>query len=255
MKGTYAQAFRAPSWTETDIQTTVQLPANGLRPEKVSTLEASFEQTFGAQRLTYGVFASEWTDLVELHTLDDAELQQAAASGALGSRPYSPNLDVQQYRNLGKIENVGFELAYSGAVDRLRYGANLTGATARDDEGQIAVAPRVFGNARVAYDFGGRAPTLALATRFAGTRLVNRAYTQGYTSIPSAPPLFELLATVSGPAPFVDGLSFRASAKYAFQSYEPYVVGPVPNASSSDTSADLLPARRLEATLGLHYAF
>src|SRR5439155_13484060 len=83
LKAVYAEAFRAPSWGETQLHGPDQIVAAGLRPERVRSAEASIEQRFGAHRLLFGVFRSSWNDLVELHFLNDAEIIDARRRGEI----------------------------------------------------------------------------------------------------------------------------------------------------------------------------
>jgi hypothetical protein len=91
---------------------------------------------------------------------------------------------------------------------------------------------------------------VALAGRFAGTRPV--AYST-YTPVPYAPPLAELRAALSGPAPFVPHLSYRASANYAFGAGAPYASGPLTHATPEAPQQALVPLDRFRVTVGLAY--
>ncbi len=260
VKAIYSEAFRAPSWVETDSSSPIQFLAQNLRPEKVRMYELAVEQSAGSQRFRFGAFRYEWTDLVLLHGLTDAELMAAAASGALGDIPYMPGLFITQYRDVLAVTDYGFDMGYDGLAlgGAFRYAANVTAAIARDADGQpVTAAPQLFGNARISYDFGGGLPTLALASRFQGRRVADRAFTGQFTPTPYASPVLELRATLSGAMPGVAGLSYRASATYAFQSYEPYVVGPQQGASAAQTYPDLMPnpTGRASGTIGLQYDF
>jgi outer membrane receptor for ferrienterochelin and colicins len=268
-KAIYSEAFRAPSWIETNSSTPVQFVSDEnidgvrgrrhLEAEKVRMYELSVEQALGAQRIRFGGFVYEWTNLVGLHPFSDQELMTAAASGALGDIPYSPNLSVTQYRNIQSVQDYGFNLGFEGSRfgGTLRYAVNVTAAITRDTDGHpLPVAAQLFGNARVSYDLGGGLPTLALATRVQGRRVADLAYTGGFAPTPRTTPVLELRGTVAGPVPYVKGLSYRASADYAFQSFEPYAVGTV--LSSADApQPDLLPnpSGAFTGTLGLQYDF
>jgi hypothetical protein len=143
----------------------------------------------------------------------------------------------------------------------LHYGANVTGAIARrvvpgTGTGQpLVVAPQFLGNARVAYDFDHGLPTLGLAAQFSGARIADRAYDGNFTPFPVAPPQLQLRATVSGPVPFVKGLSYRVSANYAVADRGPYVVGVAQQAYSWQPSAELIPVDTFRVTAGISYAF
>jgi hypothetical protein len=59
---------------------------------------------------------------------------------------------------------------------------------------------------------------------------------------------------VSGPIPFVKGLSYRVGANYAVADRGPYVVGVAQQAYSWQTSAELIPVDRFRVTAGISYA-
>src|SRR5690606_22010989 len=124
-KAIYAEAFRAPTayellYSEPDTE----LAAPDLKPETVRSVEASFEQSFGTQRILFGVFRSWWSNMVQLATLSDDELAAAIGSGQL-----SPGTEeAYQYRNTAQIDNFGYNASWEGSLvqRRLRYALNLT---------------------------------------------------------------------------------------------------------------------------------
>jgi outer membrane receptor protein involved in Fe transport len=262
LKGVYAEAFRSPSWVETNFSNPIQILSHDLRPERVRSVEGSIEQRFGAQRLTMGVFRSWWTDLVLLHVLTQEEQEAAAARGEISLLGAS---GIIQFRNASSIDNYGFNFAYEGSVGdtgQFRYGANLTGSIARRSDPGLAaerlpVAPQAFGNARVSYDLPGELPTLALAARYMGVRPADRAFDGGWPSIPYAPAQVELRATIGGPIPksIVPGLSYRVSANYAFADRAPYLVGPSQYYSPPYVYTELAPVDRFRVTVGLQWDF
>jgi outer membrane receptor for ferrienterochelin and colicins len=264
LKGIFAEAFRSPSWFESAYFAADQILAKNLRPERVRSIEGSIEQRIGAQRLTLGAFRSWWTDLVELHTLSPQEEQAAAAAGEINLLRSN---GIAQYRNVSTLDNYGVDASYDGALldGTLRYGVNFTGAFARKidpvlgDQPRV-VAPEIFGNARVSYDLPGAWPTLAVAGHYVGRRPADRAFVGGFQPEPYAPAQVELRGTVSGAIPFVPGLSYRASANYAFADRGPYVVGPIQDTQSQQPGApplrpELVPVDTFRATLGLQYDF
>jgi outer membrane receptor for ferrienterochelin and colicins len=229
LKSSYAEAFRSPSFVETDYQGIVQLPAGDLVPERVRSVEASFEQKLGANRLLFGVFRSWWRDMVENNVLTVEELGEAVARGEAQFGTFG----ASRFRNVSRIENWGFNATYDGTLGarrQLHYGTNATAAVARrDEEGRprlpLAVAPQIFGNARVAYDLPGAWPTLALAGHYLATRPIDRAYDSGWPTGTYAPPQLELRVAISGAVPKIPGLSYRLTANYGFADRGPYVVG------------------------------
>jgi outer membrane receptor for ferrienterochelin and colicins len=263
-KAIYSEAFRAPSWEESSVAVENQIPAGHLSPETVREIEVAIDQRLGSHRLLFGVFRSWWSDMVQLETLSTAQLNAAQNAGLL---PFTTS-SATQYQNVSSIDDLGFNAGWEGAFSqsRLRYALNVTGTYARISGGStqspLSVAPPVFGNARVAYVFGGELPTLAVAGRYLASRPANQL---SFTPPPYAPPLGELRATVSGLAPFVHGLSYRVSADYSFADRGPYVIGPFQTSGSGGStpgggtrqpvSPELSPIDSFRATVGLQYDF
>jgi outer membrane cobalamin receptor len=270
IKGIYSEAFRAPSWHESASAVTEQLPADNLRPETVRSVEAAVDQRLGSHRLLFGVFRSWWRDLVELHVLDENEVRNAQLAGWL---PLYVSTSATQYRNVASIDNYGFNAGYEGTFgqSRWRYGLNATGSIARRvEEGlpdaPLVVAPQLFGNARIAYDISNGWPTIALAGHYLGRRNSDRhAF---FSPPPRVPSFAELRLTISGPVPVVKGLSYRASANYAFADKGPYVIGPTQSGSTTGARdpvtgeaivlirpPELIPVDQFRAGVGLQYDF
>jgi outer membrane receptor protein involved in Fe transport len=270
LKAIYSEAFRAPSWHESASAIETQLPADNLRPETVRSVEGAVDQRLGSHRLLFGVFRSWWRDLVELHILTDREVLQAQLAGWL---PLYVSTAGTQYRNVASIDNYGFNAGYEGTLgeSRFRYGLNATGAIARRVEDGAAdtpltVAPRLFGNARIAYDLANGLPTVALAAHYQATRPSDRAW--AFSPPPYAPPLVEVRLVITGPFPGVKGLTYRAYGNYAFGENGPYVIGPTQSGSTTGlrdpvTGAPitfhrpphLIPIERFRAGVGLQYDF
>ena len=255
LKAIYAEAFRAPSYVETNYSSPDQQQALGLVPERVRSVEGSLEQRIGAQTLLFGVFRSWWSDMVEVHFLTDQEMQAAAAAGQINTVLGG---DFVQYRNVSSIDNFGFNTSLVGASrdGAFRYGLNVTGAVAHRTDPlfvstPVAVSPELFGNARLSYDLPGLLPTLAAATQFMGKRLADRAYEGDFTTIPYAPPQLQLRGTISGDVPGLRGLSYRLYANYAFADRGPYAVGPTHYGSL--TTPELVPVEQLRMGFGLQY--
>lgn len=260
LKLIYAEAFRAPSAYElTYSDPNSQVSSGDLGPETVRSIEGSFEQRFGTHRLLFGVFRSWWTDLVGSEIVTEEGLAAAIERGEL-----TPNV-IEAYRknNLGRIDNYGLNAAYEGqgADGRLQYGLNVTATNTRVDPGDgsgatvLQVAPQTFGNARLSYDLGGAFPNLAAALRFADRRLASRYYDGGFSPPPSAPPLLALRLAATGALASLPGLRYRIGGEYSFAKVEPYVIGPNQYANDNVTRAELAPIRRMQAFVGLEYAF
>jgi hypothetical protein len=238
----------------------VQLPVVGtLQPERVRSVEGSFEQKLGAQRLLFGVFRSWWKDIVENHVLTLAEQQEAVRQGQVSLATFG----VAQFRNVSQIENWGLNGTFEGTAGKeqqLHYGLNVTAAIARRDEAGVqrvplTVAPQLFGNARIAYDIPGDWPTIALATHYIGKRPIDRAYDGGWPNGNYARPQLETRATITGPLPILRGLSYRLTATYSIADRGPYVVGAqqVNEGLTPDTSPQLLPLDQFRTSIGLQY--
>ena len=259
LKVIYSQAFRSPTSYEAyyyDGQSVI--PAPDLKPESVQSVEGSFEQRVGALRTFFDVFSTHMTDMIEQVSLGPNDPNTVAAIHE-GLLPASATSAVQ-YQNVSVIDSYGFDAAIEGsALHRdLRFGANVTGARARRTEQDgtqtpLTVAPDFFGNARVSYDLPGDLPVLALVGMVVAKRLADRALDGGFTPTPYAPTQLELRATVSGIVPWVKGLSYRFFADYAVAGQNPYVAGPVQQASSSAPSAVLSPVDQFRTTIGLQY--
>lgn len=270
LKSSYAEAFRSPAYAETDYNSHIQIPAQSIVPERVRSVEGSFEQKLGRRRLLFGVFRSWWQDMIENHVLSLPELREAVSRGQTVLNAFG----VAQFRNVSRIDNYGFNGTFegtSGADQQFNYGLNVTGAIARRDDSELGtttpltVAPQVFGNARVAYDLPGDWPTMALAGHYVGKRLIDRALDGGWPGGFVAPPQLELRATVSGPVPIrvLRGLSYRLTANYAFADRGPYVVGVEqvyegivqPGGVPARTTPQLVPIDQFRTGILLQYDF
>jgi outer membrane receptor protein involved in Fe transport len=233
LKISYATAFRAPSWDETDNATARRIAAIDLSPERVRSVELSAEQRLGAHRWIASGFYARWEDLVELAALSDREAIDAIRNGQTAV-PFTPGIQLTQYRNASEVTNYGMSTGMDGAIaaGRISYGVSLTGAIAARESAEgtqrLTVAPQLFGNARVAFVLGKSLPTVGLASH---------------------------LLSLTGDAPWVQGLSYRASATYVSAERGPYAVGPVTVPSASAPRPSLIPVDRFRTAVGLQYAF
>jgi outer membrane receptor for ferrienterochelin and colicins len=260
LKGSYSKAFRAPSWNETDNSTSRRIKADDLQPERVQSFDVNVEHHVGTHRLILGGFYSRWENLVELTPLSDAEAIDAIRDGRTAV-PFTPGIQLTQYRNTTDVTNYGLNTGFEGSLHTgfFLYGFTLTGAIAekRTSGGgstRLPVAPQIFGNARVAFVFGQDLPTLGLATQFLGPRPADLSNGQ-FAPDPFAQSQMQLRLTLSGDAPLVKGLSYRAIANYAVADRGAYVVGPVTRAIPSQLTPQLNPVDRFRTTLGLQYEF
>ncbi|HMJ10987.1 MAG TPA: TonB-dependent receptor, partial [Polyangiaceae bacterium] len=251
----------APGWAETESTGLYQARAPQLEPETVQSVEASFEQRLGAQRLLFGVFTSEWENMIEPHVLTLDEIAELQAAGEL---PITARDGTTQHRNVAEIESFGWNAAFAGSIVRgkLRYGTNLTAAYTRkrDSTGNkelLPVAPQLIGNARAAYVFGSELPTPALAAYYVAERPVDRAFDSSFVPAPYAPARLELRATLTGDVPMVSGLSYRLSASYTSTSRGAYAAGARQRILAGDPQLppDLSPIDRFNVLLGLQYQF
>jgi len=268
LKAVYSQAFRAPTaYEQLDTDGVTHVANVGLKPEIVQSVEGSFEQRFGQNRIMVGAFTSWWQNLIQNSDLSQAQLDQVIAQGLLPAGTPS----ATQYQNVASLNNYGFNARFEGsALHRdLRYAINVTGAYTRFDANDgtgpqlLTVAPQLFGNARISYDLPGDAPIIAVAASLVGKRPADKAanYSSDSTTgavtnwavAPWAPTQLDLRFTVSGPVPKVKGLSYRLIADYAVSQRGPYVVGPVTTPYSPNTYAQLVPVDQFRATVGLQY--
>jgi len=280
LKIAYAEAFRAPSWDESNDSATGRIAANvsttvngidaatarpdlnfgkPLKPETVKSLEASIQQKLGAHRFLVGGFYSRWENLVQLRQLTLAETNEAARNSL--TAPAATGVLMTQYQNADAIDNYGLNVGIDGSFgyDVLQYGLTATVAQAKLKNSQPAasasgtaevqrngnIAPTIFGNARIAYVPGGMIPTIALATQFMGERRPDRylVMADGSRLEPYAPAQVEARLTLSGIVPKVKHLSYRLVANYAVTDRGPYTVGPLAAASSQTQTFDQTPPR------------
>ncbi|MET0595086.1 MAG: hypothetical protein ABW133_20470, partial [Polyangiaceae bacterium] len=262
LKLIFADAFRAPSWSEAASRNVALLRAEGLKPERVLSVEAVLEQKLGRQRILFGMFRSWWTDLIELHRLTPEEYADLARRGKLDSLL---NFSPSQYRNVASIDNFGLNARVEGAIGTadFRYALNFTAAFTQKTDPAYGVphapevTPQQFGNARLSYDFGGPYPAVALDTQFLARRPTARAF-EGIFRMPSyADPQLRLRTTVSGPMPVVKGLSYRAMGDFALSDQAAYIAGrPVDLSGGLSTIApEVVPADQLRFSIGLQYDF
>ncbi|HVU05651.1 MAG TPA: TonB-dependent receptor [Polyangiaceae bacterium] len=252
VKVVYSQAFRAPTWAETD-SANYQVAPSDVKPEKVRSIEGSIEQRFGPHRVLFGVFRTRWEDLVESSPLAPADQAALQAQGVL---PFIAQ-GFTQFHNLASIDNYGYNAGLSGAFasGKLRYGVNATAAYTRQaGEGvtrELEASPQMFGNARLALSLGEGLPVPALAVRYVSSRLVDRAYEATYASLPEAPAYAELKGTLSGDVGRT-GVGYTVSATWATTGQSAYVAGP---ALLGEPALAYAPIDRFRAFVGLRWDF
>ncbi len=272
LKLAYAEAFRAPSWDESNDSAAGRIAANAsttlngieavaeqpginlgtpLKPETVQSIEGSIQQKLGAHRFLFGGFYSRWSNLVQLRQLSAAETTEATRNSL--TAPAATGVPMTQYQNAETIDNYGLNLAIDGSFgfDTLHYGLSGTLAEAKLKTSQVQAqatgtaellrngnsAPSVFGNARLAFVPGGVFPTIAVAAQFMGRRQPDQylVLADGTIEEPFAPPQLEGRLTLSGVVPKLKHLTYRLLVDYALAGSGPYVVGPVMAVSSSQT--------------------
>lgn len=256
----YSEAFRAPTWSETDGVGYQRAPSRTLEPEKVRSVEGSIEQGFSTHRILFGVFRTRWDSLIESRALTTQEVIDAQLRGEIPLISQG----VVRFGNVTSIENYGWNGGISGSFNegKLSYAVNATAALSRRQTAgtsePLAASPQLFGNARIAYALGGWLPTPAVAIQYVGARAADRAYTTQYDEVPYAPGYVRLRATLSGSIPAVRGLGYRLSAAYTTASNSAYVAGlsPVQALQPLGPSiAVLAPVDRFSVFLGLRYDF
>jgi outer membrane receptor for ferrienterochelin and colicins len=257
-RAVYSEAFRAPTWSETDLANYHVAPSDDVKPEKVRSIEGSIQQRFGTQRILFGVFRTWWDNLVVAHALSGTEMEELQRRGLL---PITAT-GLVQFRNEATIENYGWNAAWDGtlAEGRLTYGATATAAYTRRSGAEagdqlLPASPQFFGNARLAYVFGGYVPTPALAAYYVGRRLGDRGLDPDFRPRPYAARLAEFRFTLSGVLPAVSGLSYRLSAAYTTAAESAYVVGPTPGFVFTEGPASFAPVDQFRVFVGLRYDF
>jgi outer membrane cobalamin receptor len=257
IKAIYSQAFRAPTWAETILANHLVAASESAQPETVRSIEGSFEQRVGAQRLILSLFRTHWDRIIRPAPLPAAtrvELQNAMKLPTLVA-------NVEQYSNAGSVDNYGLSGGWDGSLghNHVRYGLNITETYTRLNDAagvvELAVAPLLVGNLHLAYMPGGYFPTPALVASIISARPSNRTYSDG-TAFPEAPPLGDLRFTLTGALP-LKGLSYRASAEYLTASTSAYAAGPdVTWLAGSQAGPPLaVPIDQYRAFVGLRYDF
>jgi outer membrane receptor protein involved in Fe transport len=243
LKVVYSQAFRSPGLAETSTVDYKVFSAPGLQPETVRSLEASIEQRFGSQRVLFGVFRSWWENLIEATPVTGAELASLQAQHLVPAFLWS----LVQNKNIASVENYGWNGAWDGTLAdrRLRFGASVTGAFTRLEQGGQTtvpvVAPQVFGNARVGYVLGERLPTASLALYWMGPRTADRTTVSGAT-LPEAPALADVRASLVGRVPGIHAVGYSLTADYISAASGPYMAGPDFNVFQAFTGFGAAPA-------------
>lgn len=267
VRGIYSEAFRSPSFHETDDYSELRPRALKLDPERVRSFEASFEQRAHAQRVLFGAFYTRWKDLVELHAMTEEETRAASREGRLSF--VLPGLLYEEYRNVAEIHSYGFNAVFDGSAmdNALRYGLSATGAytrrraaglgpaddpSDREDE-PLPLAPAFTGNARISYDLGRPLPTVALASYVFSARASSRGLAGRFDPTPYGPQQLALRLTITGALPFLPGLSYRLIGNFLVGGHGPYVIGPTQTATSAQRSAELDPLDPVRITIGLQY--
>jgi outer membrane receptor protein involved in Fe transport len=267
--GSYSRAFRAPSTNELHLVSSGVLPASNLKPETVDSGEVGLKQKLGVHRLLASTFVEK-------------------RSGLIGFVPASvPGKQI--YSGVGDIKNYGFNLGFEGKLDadRFHYGGSFTYAYARRTISPVAYtlspaaqaaadaampesktkteilgAPEWSGNLRMAYDFQGNLPEIALAAALLGPRLTGF----GYTSVLAVPPasegaapttanvpgqvwrsnidplktdmMVQMRLNVHGIVPYIPALRYSLMANYLFSpAFEPVSYGPTTGGAVPTTAA------------------
>jgi outer membrane receptor for ferrienterochelin and colicins len=258
LKISYATAFRAPSWNETDNHTARRIVADGLRPEKVQSAEVSVMHREGTHRMLLGAFYSHWDGLVELTPLSDQEAIAAIREGKTAV-PFTRGIQLTQYRNASAIDNYGLNMGVDGSLAsaRVLYGFSLTGALADKSTTagtiRLPVAPQLFGNGRIALVLGEKLPVLGLAALVVGPRPADLG--QNFPVAAYAPSQASFRLSVSGPFPALPKLTYRLVAAYTTAERGPYVVGPVTAPMPTQSAPQLVPVERFRTMVGAAYDF
>jgi len=256
-KAIYSQAFRAPTWAETILANHLVAPSESVKPETVRSIEGSFEQRVGAQRLILALFKTHWDRIIRPAPLTPQARVALQNNGTL------PTLvgNVEQFGAAGSMDNFGFSGGWDGSFgqNHVRYGVSLTETYTRLNTAagaeELAIAPLFVGNLHIAYVPGGYFPTPALAASFIGARPSNRTYPDG-SLFPEGAPVGDLRLTFTGALP-LKGLSYRASAEYLTSSTSAYAAGPELSWLAGDQAGPpvAVPVDQYRAFVGLRYDF
>jgi outer membrane cobalamin receptor len=253
VKVIYAEAFRAPNAFESYYEDpTAWVKADKLRPETVRSVELAVEQHVGLHKVVASVYRSWWNDMVAAVTLSDEEVVAEQAAGRLQQGATS----ASQYRNLSSVESYGLDVGYQGMAPgrRLQYGLAFTVAHTRAIDGDVTrrlpAAAEVFGNAHLSYDLGQSLPTVSLAARYAGRRLVEGT---SFDPAPFAPALFDLRVAVGGVAPGLKALRYRLVCNWAATRHDAYAAGPLTEPAPGYDKQETTPIDRFRVLLGLWY--
>ncbi|MEZ4229524.1 MAG: TonB-dependent receptor [Polyangiaceae bacterium] len=258
LKAVYSRAFRGPNASERAFEHPLfAIRARDLEAETVTSVEASYEQRFGTQRLLLNVFRSEWENFVRLSPLSASEEAAAKADGRL--LPFAPQ--AFQYRNDAEIQSYGLVAAFDGSLasGALRYGASATVARARQKTGagsgadSLPASPEAFGNANVSYAFGDDLPTLGLAGHYVAPSPVFGVVDESYPERPEGPSRWVGRLTLSGVVPVIQGLRYRAYVQGAVGDEAPIAVGPVNERTVEFPNPNLLPLETFRSGVGLDY--
>jgi outer membrane receptor protein involved in Fe transport len=296
--GSYSRAFRAPSTNELHLVSTLVEPSSNLKPETVDSVELGIKQKLGVHRAQLSTFAEKRSGLIGF--------VPAAAPGK------------QVYSGVGDITNYGANLGFDGTLvsTQLHYGGSFTyayarrtiapvtstlspGARAAADEimsesktkTEILGAPAWSANVRVAYDFLGNLPEVALAAVLLGPRLTGFGYTSAIVVPPAtagAPPttstafgqvwrsnidpfktdtMVELRLNVHGNVPGLSAVRYSLMSNYLLSpAFEPVAYGPMPGGAVPTTAAvngtrfpqsrgQLFPMTKLTLAAALEVAF
>ena len=265
----YSRAFRAPSANELHLVSSSIDASSNLKPETVDSGEVGVKQKFGVHRALASAFVEK-------------------RSGLIGFTP-STTPGRNKYSGVGDINNYGFNLGFEGSLDgnRLHYGGSFTYAYARRSiasvtqklspaaqaaadaamaesktKTELLGAPELSGNLRIAYDFQGQLPEIALAAVILGPRLTGFGYS-GVLAIPPASEgaapttstvfgrvwrsnidpfktdtMVEMRLNVGGPIPTMPALRYTIMANYLLSpAFEPTAQGPTPGGAIPTTAA------------------
>jgi hypothetical protein len=205
----------------------------------------------------FGAFWTSWENLIEPQVLTETARAALQAQGLL---PIT-SINIETYQNVATLTSVGYNGSLDGsfADGRLGYGLNVTEAYARGNAGTgpepLPASPSLFGNARVSYAAGGYFPTAALAVSYMNSRLVDRAYHEGWANLPTAPAVAVFRATLGAPVPGVPGLAYRVIGSVTTASHGAYAAGNVPEVSYKLPEPTLAPLDQFSVIFGLRYDF
>jgi len=172
LKLIYNRAFRAPSVYEYSFTDWMSILSNyDLKPEFITSYEISLTQNLMDKlKVDFSIFLNHLTNLIS-----DAEVESTVISPS-GDTIYNENWE--QYRNIGRAKNIGFELGIkSNLREKIDFFANFTFNDSKEDEKGngnwkwMPNSPKFYLSMGTSYEIINNRLWLSLMGRFLSKRL------------------------------------------------------------------------------------